>query len=338
MVKDQRPGSPMHASDLRRRAEAQARQRAPSCPDETDVMRLLHELQVHQIELEIQNEELREAYAQAETNLKELARLNVHLEARVSERTAELLAALEKAKAADHAKGRFLATMSHELRTPMNGILGMLHLLRRSGLDNQQQERLETINISGHHLLGIIDDILDYAWIDAGKLRLDQHDYNLATVIGNAVAMVAGMARSKELLLSTQLSGMPGQLCGDARRLAQALLNYLGNAVKFTHRGTIILTGSVLEETNNDYLLRFEVADTGIGLTPEQIAPLFEAFIQADDSTTRRYGGTGLGLAITRRIARQMGGDTGVTSTPGEGSRFWLTVRQGKVSSARPIP
>ena len=102
--------------------------------------------------------------------------------------------------------------------------------------------------------------------------------------------------------------------------------------------GTVILTGSVLEETDKDYLLRFEVADTGIGLTPEQIAPLFEAFIQADDSTTRRYGGTGLGLAITRHIARQMGGDTGVTSTPGEGSRFWLTVRQGKVSSARPIP
>ncbi|TXG96221.1 MAG: hypothetical protein E6R15_05240 [Zoogloea sp.] len=338
MVKDQRPGSPMHASDLRHRAEARVRQGAPSCPDETDVMRLLHELQVHQIELEIQNEELREAYAQVETNLKELVRLNAHLEERVIERTAELLAALETARAADQAKGRFLATMSHELRTPMNGILGMVHLLRRSGLDSRQQERLETIDISGRHLLGIIDDILDYARIDAGKLTLDHSNYDLATVVGNTVAMVAGLAKGKGLLLSTRLSGMPGQLCGDARRLAQALLNYLGNAVKFTHRGTVILTGSVLEETDKDYLLRFEVADTGIGLTPEQIAPLFEAFIQADDSTTRRYGGTGLGLAITRRIARQMGGDTGVTSTPGEGSRFWLTVRQGKVSSTSPIP
>ena len=122
---------------------------------------------------------------------------------------------------------------------------------------------------------------------------------------------------------------------GDRRRLAQALLNYLGNAVKFTYRGSVTLTGSVLEETEHDCLLRFEVSDTGIGLTPEEIAPLFEAFVQADSSSTRAFGGSGLGLAITRGIARKMGGNAGVTSTPGLGSRFWLTVRMGKAEPGK---
>lgn len=322
---EQRP-----TSDLRKSAEALLLNAPLPCPDETDVMRLLHELQVHQIELDMQNEELRSAYARADDALKQMTELNAQLEKRVAERTAELLTALDGARAADQAKGRFLANMSHEIRTPMTSILGMVHLLRRSGLNTKQLGQLETIEIAGNHLLGVVNDILDFSRIDAGKFRLENADFNLAAAIQDTLAMVADMATAKGLQLTSDISGMPGLLCGDRRRLIQALLNYLGNAVKFTYQGKVTLTGHILEETDNDYLLRFEVSDTGIGLTTEQIAPLFEAFTQVDSSNTRPFGGTGLGLAITRGIARQMGGDAGVTSTPGVGSSFWLTVRLGK--------
>ena len=327
------PEEKRRKSALRQSAEARLLNAPLPCPDETDVMRLLHELQVHQIELEMQNEELRSAYARADAAVEQLSELNAQLEKRVAERTAELLTALDGAQAADQAKGRFLANMSHELRTPMTSILGMAYLLRRSGLNTKQLGQLETIEIAGHHLLGVVNDILDFSRIDAGKFRLENADFSLAAAIQDTlamVAMVADMATAKGLQLTSDISGMPGRLCGDRRRLTQALLNYLGNAVKFTYQGGVTLTGRILEETDHDYLLRFEVSDTGIGLTPKDIAPLFEAFTQVDSSNTRPFGGTGLGLAITRGIARQMGGDAGVTSTPGAGSRFWLSVRMGK--------
>jgi len=322
---EQRP-----TSDLRKSAEARLLNAPLPCPDETDVMRLLHELQVHQIELEMQNEELRSAYARADAALEELGELNAQLEKRVTERTAELLTARDAAQAADQAKGRFLANMSHEIRTPMTGILGMAFMLRRSGLNTKQLSQLETIEISGNHLLGILNDILDFSRIDAGRFRLEPTDFSLAAALRDTLAMVNDMATAKGLQLSSDISGLPALLHGDRRRLIQALLNYLGNAVKFTYQGKVTLTGHILEETHSDYLLRLEVSDTGIGLTTEQIAPLFEAFTQVDSSTTRPFGGSGLGLAITRGIARQMGGDVGVTSTPGVGSCFWLTVRLGK--------
>ena len=322
-------------SDLRRRAEALLLNAPLPCPDETDVMRLLHELQVHQIELEMQNEELRSAYARADDALEQMTELNAQLERRVAERTAELLTALDAARAADQAKGRFLANISHEIRTPMTGILGMAYLLRRSGLNTKQLGQLDTIEIAGNHLLGVINDILDFSSIDAGKLRFEHTDFSLAAAIQDALAMVADMAAAKGLQLTSDISGMPALLCGDRRRLAQAPLNYLGNAVKFTFRGSVTLTGFILEETDHDCLLRFEVSDTGVGLTPEDIAPLFEAFVQADSSSTRAFGGSGLGLAITRGIARKMGGNAGVTSTPGLGSRFWLTVRMGKAEPGK---
>ena len=313
-------------SDLRRRAEALLLNAPLPCPDETDVMRLLHELQVHQIELEMQNEELRSAYARADDALEQMTELNAQLERRVAERTAELLTALDAARAADQAKGRFLANISHEIRTPMTGILGMAYLLRRSGLNTKQLGQLETIEIAGNHLLGVINDILDFSSIDAGKLRFEHTDFSLAAAIQDALAMVADMAAAKGLQLTSDISGMPALLCGDRRRLAQAPLNY---------RGSVTLTGFILEETDHDCLLRFEVSDTGVGLTPEEIAPLFEAFVQADSSSTRAFGGSGLGLAITRGIARKMGGNAGVTSTPGLGSRFWLTVRMGKAEPGK---
>ena len=317
-------------TDLRKSAEERLLNAPPPCPDETDVMRLLHELQVHQIELDMQNEELRSAYARADDALEQMTGLNAQLERRVAERTAELLTALDAARAADQAKGRFLANISHEIRTPMTGILGMAYLLRRSGLNTKQLGQLDTIEIAGNHLLGVINDILDFSRIEAGKLQFEHTDFNLAATIQDTLAIVADMAAAKGLQLTSDISGMPALLCGDRRRLAQALLNYLGNAVKFTFRGSVTLTGFVLEETEHDCLLRFEVSDTGIGMKPEEIAPLFEAFVQADSSMTRPFGGSGLGLAITRGIARQMGGDAGGTSTPGLGSCFWLTVRLGK--------
>ena len=217
----------------------------------------------------------------------------------------------------------------------MTGILGMAYLLRRSGLNTKQLGQLETIEIAGNHLLGVVNDILDFSRIDAGKFRLENADFNLAAAIQDTLAMVADIAAAKGLQLTSDISGMPGLLCGDRRRLSQALFNYLGNAVKFTYRGSVTLTGFVLDDTDHDCLLRFEVSDTGIGMTPEEIAPLFEAFVQADSSSTRAFGGSGLGLAITRGIARKMGGNAGVTSTPGLGSRFWLTVRMGKAEPGK---
>ena len=252
------------------------------------------------------------------------------LETLVTMRTAELLATRDIAETAARAKSAFLANMSHEIRTPMNGILGMADLLRRSGLTPVQTEKIDKINLSGRHLLNIINDILDLSKIDAGKLVLEQKDFVLAEMLHSVIAVIGDAVAEKGLRLLINISGLPQALRGDSTRLSQALVNYLSNAVKFTGRGSISLNGSVLEETDIDYLLRFEVSDTGIGVTDEQREKIFQAFVQADNSATRKYGGTGLGLAINRRFAEMMGGEVGVTSEPGIGSTFWLTVRLGK--------
>jgi PAS domain S-box-containing protein len=261
---------------------------------------------------------------------RELALYRDNLEAEVAERTAALLTARQAAESANRAKSVFLANMSHEIRTPMNGILGMAYLMRQDGLTPRQVDRLNKIDASSRHLLGIINDVLDLAKIDARKVVLEQKDFLLADMLYGVMAVVGSNASAKGLMPRVDVEGMPDFLCGDITRLTQALVNYLSNAIKFTERGSITLKGRLLEETAHDYLLRFEVVDTGIGIAPSMFDRLFMPFQQADDSTTRTHGGTGLGLVITRRIAELMKGTAGVESTLGQGSTFWLTVRLRK--------
>ena len=244
----------------------------------------------------------------------------------------ELQAAKAMAEFSNVAKSAFLANMSHEIRTPMNGVLGMASLLQRTGVTDKQAGYLDKIETSGRHLLSIINDILDLSKIEAGKMLLEQKPFALAKVLRSAVGVMEHVAQMKGLSISIEDDELPPMLYGDSIRLTQTLVNYLSNALKFTEQGRVTLTGHVVEESDAACLLRFEVSDTGIGMTVEQCARVFNAFEQADSSTTRKYGGTGLGLAITKHIAELMGGEVGVSSTPGEGSTFWLTARFGKCS------
>jgi PAS domain S-box-containing protein len=257
----------------------------------------------------------------------ELDRHRHHLEDLVATRTAQLEVARAVADAASLAKSAFLANMSHEIRTPMNAILGLTHLLRRDGAAPRQTERLEKIDGSAQHLLSIINDILDLSKIEAGKLELEQMDFALGAVLDHIRSMLSEPARAKGLTIEVDGDDVPLWLRGDPTRLRQALLNYAGNAIKFTENGTLWLRAKLLHETDEGLLMRFEVQDTGVGIAPDKLATLFESFVQADVSTTRKYGGTGLGLAITRRLAGLMGGEAGAESEPGKGSTFWFTVR-----------
>lgn len=279
-------------------------------------------------------EDMAEA-ASARSRAEESARHSAEMAAAVA-RQQELELSARQLEHANLMKSQFLANMSHELRTPLNAMIGLTHLLRRSSPTAEQEQRLDKIDSAGRHLLSLINDILDISKIEAGRLQLEDTDFHLSSILDNVQSIISVQARDKGLTVEVDPDGVPMWLRGDPTRLGQALLNFAGNAVKFTQRGTVSIRAVLLDENDGVLLVRFEVQDSGIGIAEHQLPRLFKAFEQVDSSTTREYGGTGLGLAITKRLAVLMGGEVGVNSTPGVGSTFWFTARLSRGHGVMP--
>jgi len=287
-----------------------------------------------------------EMLAQIQARDEQLQRHREHLEQEVTTRTAELRAAnqeltesRDRAEAGSRAKSEFLANMSHEIRTPLNGALGMIELALDTPLTTDQRDYLQTAQTSADTLLAVINDILDFSKIEAGRMVLDPLAFHLRASLDTTLKTLALKAHQKGIeLLCDVRPEVPDPLVGDPGRLRQVLVNLISNAIKFTERGEVVLRVALEEETAEEVALHFSVSDTGLGIERDKLGTIFEAFTQADNSTTRRFGGTGLGLTITRRLIGLMGGDIRVESEPGKGSRFHFIARFGARVSTPPIP
>ncbi|MBK8476689.1 MAG: response regulator [Opitutaceae bacterium] len=299
----------------------------------TSLVTQVGETQRKAADLTVSEERYRQLAAQLENRVQDRTSELHEANGRLHSANAQLHIAKEAAEAADKAKSAFLANMSHEIRTPLNGVIGMGHLLQGTPLNTEQKDFVDTLLFSGETLLTVINDVLDFSKIEAGRIALETVDFDLHEQLERTLDLQAAQARKKRLVLALDFEpGVPRFVTGDPVRLRQIVLNLLGNAIKFTEKGEVVLRVGPCEERPEGIRLRIGVQDSGIGIAPEHQASLFQRFVQADSSTTRRFGGTGLGLAISRRLVELMQGEIRVTSTLGQGSVFWFTVVLGRAT------